>query len=246
MFQNSILWEQPPADLRLSLNEVHIWRGELDLPAPQIDDLGETLSADECDRAKRFYFERDRQRFIAGRGMLRNILSRYLGIAPNQIEFCYGKRGKPALRNESICFNLSHSQGLALYAITLDRIVGIDLEQVRSMPDAEAIAKSFFSQREYAVLQGMPTNEKQAAFLNCWTRKEAFLKAIGDGLYKPLDQIEVSFLPDEPARLLSIAGDVESASRWSILHLIPAAGYVGALAIEGESFSLSHWQWSPE
>ncbi|MBW4680495.1 MAG: 4'-phosphopantetheinyl transferase superfamily protein [Microcoleus vaginatus WJT46-NPBG5] len=246
MFQNSILWEQPPADLRLSLNEVHIWRGELDLPAPQIDDLGETLSADECDRAKRFYFERDRQRFIAGRGMLRNILSRYLAIAPSQMEFCYGKRGKPALRNESICFNLSHSQGLALYAITLDRIVGIDLEQVRSMPDAEAIAKSFFSQREYAVLQGMPANEKQAAFLNCWTRKEAFLKAIGDGLYKPLDQIEVSFLPDEPARLLSIAGDVESASRWSILHLIPAAGYVGALAIEGDSFRLSHWQWSPE
>lgn len=246
MFQNSTLWVQPPTDLRLSLNEVHIWLAELDLPAPHIHDLGETLSADECDRAQRFYFERDRQRFIAGRGILRNILSRYLALSPSKIEFCYGKRGKPALRNESICFNLSHSQGLALYAIVQNRMVGIDLEQIRSMSDAEGIAKSFFSQREYAEIQGVPASEKQVAFFNCWTRKEAFLKAIGDGLYKPLDQIEVSLLPDEPARLLSIAGDVQSASRWSILHLIPSADYVGALAIEGDNFSLSHWQWSLE
>lgn len=244
MFQNSIVWVQPPADLKLSFHEVHIWLAELDLSAPQIQQLGETLSVDECDRAKRFYFERDRQRFIAGRGILRNILSRYLAITPSQIQFCYGKRGKPALTNQRVSFNLSHSQGLALYVIAQDRLVGIDLEQVRSMPDAEGIAKSFFSQREYAVIQGMPADEKQAVFFNGWTRKEAFLKAIGDGLYKPLEQIEVSLLPDEPARLLSIAGDVDSASRWSILHLIPAAGYVGALAIEGEDFNLSHWQWS--
>lgn len=241
------LWSYPPPDLALLSNEVHIWRASLDQPAWRIQELAQTLSADEYKRAERFYFEQHRQRFIAGRGILRTILSCYLGIEPSKLQFCYGNRGKPALAaidtDRTLHFNLSHSEGLAMYAITRDREIGIDLEYIRSVPDAEQIAARFFSCRENAVFRALPPGQKQAAFFNCWTRKEAYIKAIGDGLAFSLDQFDVSLSPGEPARLLGIKGSSTAAAQWSLQELTPAPGYVAALAVEGHGWRLMCWQW---
>ncbi len=242
----TIMWSTPAKDLTLENKEVHVWRAELDLPAEQVQELAKTLSEDEQLRAQRFHFQKHRQRFIVGRGLLRTILGRYLGIKPEQIQFEYSPRGKPRL-GESCCrerlqFNLSHSQGLALYGFTRDRRIGIDLEYLRSMPDAGQIAKRFFSPREYAAISALPPDEKQKAFFRCWTGKEAYLKATGDGLAGSLDQIEVSLTPDEPARLLSIQGNSRAASSWSLYNLTPASDYIGTIVVEGRDWHLSCWQ----
>lgn len=238
------IWHTPPDDLTLSVNDIHIWRAELDLPTEQIQGLASILSTDESLRADRFYFERDRTHFIAGRGMLRTILGSYLGLEPAQIQFSYSPRGKPALANidtdRRLNFNLSHSKGLALYAISRSLPLGIDLEYTRPMPDAEQLAKRFFSPREYAVIRELPEQQKQQAFFNGWTCKEAYLKATGEGLIGLAD-VEVSLIPGEPARLLSIAGDAQVASRWSMHQLIPAPDYVATLAVEGQGWSLTSY-----
>jgi 4'-phosphopantetheinyl transferase len=243
MSENPILWQQSATKLTLSPDEIHLWYATLDVPALQLEQLRHTLTPDEQDRASRFHFERDRTRFIAGRGILRNIISKYLELPPSQVQFSYGKRGKPFLQNSSIHFNLSHSQELAIYAIALNRKVGIDLEAIRLMPDAEAIAKTFFSQSDYLRFQSLSTEQQQLAFFNAWTRKEAYLKAVGEGLYQPPDQIEVSFLPDEPVQLLKIANNSQVAQQWSIINIIPKADYIGALVFYGQDVQLSYWQW---
>ncbi len=241
-------WSPRPAALALSSNDIHVWRASLDQQPSRFNLLAQTLSADEKIRAERFYFEQDRKRFIVGRGLLRNILGRYLGIEPGQLRFCYGPGGKPALAethsDSTLRFNLSHSQGLALYAISRVREIGIDLEHIRPICEAEQIAERFFSDREKAVFRALPSSQKQAAFFNCWTRKEAYLKAIGDGLALPLEQLDVSLSPGEPARLLNIKGDRCAATHWSLQELSPAPGYVAALAVEGHGWRLTRWQWS--
>lgn len=235
------LWHSPPTNLVLSKDDVHVWRADLDLPDWRLQQLAQTLSSDEQLRAERFYFERDRKHFIAGRGLLRAILGRYLDREPNQLQFSYSSRGKPALVNtntrETLCFNLSHSSGLALYAVTRSRLIGIDLERVRPMPDAEKLAERFFCTHEYGVISTLLPEQKQEAFFNAWTRKEAYLKATGDGL-AGLEQVEVSLTPGEPAALLSIQGDRQASSRWSLSQLTPAPGYVAALAVEGHDWNL--------
>ena len=236
-------WHSPPSNLVLSKDVVHIWRADLNLPESVIKSLAKTLVPDEHNRADRFYFERDRKHFIAGRGILRSILGRYLNLEPAQLEFSYGSRGKPALANldmgETLSFNLSHSHELALYAIAHTSWVGIDLEHIRPMDKVEQLVKRFFSAREYAVICSLPDDQKQEAFFRAWTCKEAYLKAIGDGL-PGLDGVEVSLTPGEPTALLSIQGDEEAASRWSVSQLIPAPGYMAALAVEGRSWSLEY------
>lgn len=247
VLQQSILWGSPPAGWALSSDDVHVFCACLDQPASRLQHLAQTLSADERLRAERFHFEQDRKHFIIGRGLLRTILGSYLDIEPSQLQFCYGSYGKPVLAETfgkgKLRFNLSHSQGLALYAITREREIGVDIEHVRPVPEAEQIADRFFCERESAVFRALPPSQKPKAFFNCWTRKEAYIKAIGDGLAWPLDQIEVSLAPGEPARLLSIAGDPSSAQRWEILELTPACSYVAALAVEGHNWRISCWQW---
>ena len=237
------LWRSPPTNLVLSEDDVHIWRADLNLPTWRLQQLAQTLSSDEQQRADRFYFERDRKHFIAGRGLLRTIIGRYLDLEPSQLQFSYSSRGKPALVNTNIegtlCFNLSHSNGLALYAVTRSRLIGIDLEHVRPMPDAEKLAKRFFSPHEHAAIGSLLPDQQQEAFFNAWTRKEAYLKATGDGL-AGLEQVEVSLTPGEPAALLSIQGDRTAPSRWSLYQLTPAPGYVAALAVEGHDCNLEY------
>jgi 4'-phosphopantetheinyl transferase len=247
MMALDLLWGPPPADLALSSDDVHVWRASLDQPAWRLERLAQMLSADERAKAERFYFERDRKRFIVSQGLLRTILSRYLTIEPNQLQFCYGRRGKPALAQMfgggTLRFNMSHSHGLALYAIARDRKIGVDLERIRPILDAEQIAERFFSAQENAIFCVLPPSQKLKAFFNCWTRKEAYLKATGDGLARPLDQFNVSLAPGESARLLHVEGDPQEAARWSLQALTPAPGYVAALAVEGHGWRLACWQW---
>ena len=241
-------WAQPPANVILLQDDVHVWCASLDQPASGLQWLAQTLSADERVRAERFYFEQDGMRFIVGRGLLRIILGYYLGIEPSELRFCYSSRGRPTLAETTggnrIRFNLAHSLGLALYAVTLGREIGVDLECIRIIDKTEQIVDRFFSDREKAVFRALPLNKKYEAFFTYWTCKEAYLKACGEGLSQPLDQIDVLLVPGEPTRLLSIKGDVREASRWSLQELRPASGFAAALVVEGHSYCLSCWQWS--
>jgi 4'-phosphopantetheinyl transferase len=239
------LWQPAPTDLVLSSRDVHVWRASLEQPEALIQQLAQTLSEDERTRASRFYFERDRKHFIVGRGLLRTILGCYLSLEPTQLQFCYGSRGKPALANmgdsDTLQFNLSHSHGLVLYAVTRDRKIGIDLEQIRPTSDVEKLAERFFSPREHAAIRSLPSSQKQEAFFHAWTCKEAYLKAIGEGL-AGLEQVEVSLVPGEPVRLLSTGEDSPASSRWSVQVLTPAPDYIAALAVEGQGWTLACWE----
>jgi 4'-phosphopantetheinyl transferase len=240
------LWLPPPVNLALPSDEVHVWRASLDQPASRVQSLQHTLTTDELSQAGRFYFQKDRQHFIVARGLLRAILSRYLDVEPGQLRFCYSDYGKPSLAPPSgpktLNFNLSHSDRLVLYAVTRGREIGIDLERVRPVPEAEQIAERFFSAEENAVFRTLPARLKQEAFFTCWTRKEAYIKARGEGLSLPLDQFDVSLVPGEPAMLLSTRGDPQEAARWSLRELMPGPGYVAAIAVEGHDWRLACWQ----
>jgi 4'-phosphopantetheinyl transferase len=177
------LWRSSPATLVLGRDDVHVWRAMLNQTPSQIRNLHQNLAADEQARAARFYFEKDRKHFIVARGVLRAILGRYLNRAPECLSFCYSSYGKPALATEpdlnTIRFNLSHSYGIALYAVTRGRDVGIDLEHIRSGLASAQIAGRFFSPREIAMLQAFPAEMQNQAFFRCWTRKEAYIKVAG-------------------------------------------------------------------
>lgn len=240
-------WSSPPKTLRLDSDEVHVWRAALDLEAPRIQCLEQTLSIEERTRAERFHFQKDREHFMVARGLLRTILGRYLEMEPSQLRFCYGPYGKPSLArgsgSDGLRFNVSHSHGLALYAITLGQELGVDVEWIRPDFANEQIAERFFSPREIAALRALPTNMRLNGFFNCWTRKEAYIKARGEGLTLPLDQFDVSLTPGETAALLRSNGHAKEVSRWSLFELAPGPGYVAALAVEGHNWRLKCWRW---
>jgi 4'-phosphopantetheinyl transferase len=244
------LWCSAPEALKLAEDEVHVWRASLKATSHRLRSLRGDLFPDEQVRADRYYFQKDRGHFIVARGLLRALLGHYLNRKPNQIRFDYGEKGKPELMRETgskdLRFNLSHSHGLALYAFTYGREIGIDLEWIRPDLANEQIAERFFSPREVATLRALPTHMQPDAFFACWTRKEAFLKALGDGLARPLDRFDVSLAPGEPARLLHIDGELEEVSRWSLQELKPAPGYAAAIAVEGHGWNLARWKWVDE
>ena len=231
----------------LAEDEIHVWRAELDAPADTVERLGATLSPDERTRAARFCLERVRTRFIVGRGVLRTILAGYLGRAPERLCFSYGARGKPALapsEGTDLRFNVSHSDGCALFAVARGREVGVDVERLRPLPRAERIAERFFSLPERTALKGLPPEQRVEAFFTCWTRKEAYIKARGDGLGHPLDQFAVSLTPGEPVRLSAAGdGDEREIARWSLDGLPPAPGFVAALAALGGGWRLTSREW---
>ncbi|HEV8133982.1 MAG TPA: 4'-phosphopantetheinyl transferase superfamily protein [Pyrinomonadaceae bacterium] len=235
-----------PNYLRLGAKEVHIWRTPLDLTTTIVEGLRQSLSQDELARAGRFHFERDRQHFIVARGCLRTILSRYLKTSAAEIEFIYGVNGKPQLADsclqaQPLYFNLAHSAGLALYAFTLIGELGVDLELIRTDFTGDDIAKRFFSPGEVACLNAVSAELRHEAFFNCWTRKEAFIKATGSGLSLPLDQFEVTLTPGEPARLLRTTWNEDEASRWSIKSIDAGQRYVAAVAVAAHDWELKSW-----
>ena len=203
---------------------------------------------DERIRAERFHFEEHRKCFIIRRGILRTILGYYLGVEPSRLQFCYGKNEKPVLADTfgkgKVHFNLSYSEGLALYAFTRYHEIGVDIEYIRDVSEMEQIVERYFSAREKDVFQALPEGDKKEAFFNCWTRKEAFIKSTGDGLSWPLDRFDVSLVPGEPARLLSIDGDSKAVCRRLIQNLKPAPGFAAAFAVEGRSWEVHYWQWA--
>jgi 4'-phosphopantetheinyl transferase len=212
--------------------EVHVWSVDLDGVAEA--EVASSLSADERERAGRFRFERDRRRFVVARGLLRRLVGRYLDREPASVRFGYGPRGKPSVAaGDGIRFNLSHSAGLALLAFAWRREVGVDVERLRPVPEAEDIARRYFSPWEESELRRLPGGEREAAFFRCWTRKEAFVKATGDGLSRPLDAFDVTLAPGEPARLVRVAGEAEAARRFWIEDVSPRRGFAAALAVEG-------------
>ncbi len=239
-------WPLPPANLTLLENDLHVWVASLNRSETERNQLWQYLAEDEQARANRFYFERDRNHYIVARGLLRQLLATYLHVAAADIAFAYGEHGKPELAvsfaESGVQFNVSHAQGVALLAFAHKREVGVDIEQIRPLDDAEQIAERFFSAREVAVFTAVPDTQKPQAFFNCWTRKEAFIKVIGEGLSCPLDSFDVTLLPNEPARLLRVKGSETAAARWTMHNLEAAVGYAGAVIVEGQAGQLCCWQ----
>jgi 4'-phosphopantetheinyl transferase len=213
---------------------VYVWKIALDQPPDVVAGLRGLLSADELARADKFRVERGAERYIVGRGVLRTLLGRYTGVPPQTLVFAYNEFGKPGLAGSDVCFNLSHSHGAALVAVTRGRAIGVDIERVREEVMRERIAERFFSPAEARALAGLPPGQQAQAFFNCWTRKEAWIKARGQGLSISLDSFEVTLAPGEPARLVATRPDAEEAGRWSLRVLDCEPGFAAALAVSGD------------
>jgi len=238
-------WAPAPAGVKLTPDAVHVWCALLNQPESRFYQLARTLSPDEQMRADKFYFEHDKRHFIVGRGVLRMLLSQYTGIDPRALQFKYGRSGKPFLVNaEDLRFNISHSKDLALYGFTYNREIGVDIEYMRTIDDFEQIAERFFSAKENEVFRTLPYHKRMEGFYNCWTRKEAYIKATGDGLSYSLDRFDVTLAPGEEAKLLSIDGNAELAAEWRLETLRPAADYIAAVLVKGSQWHLERWRWS--
>jgi 4'-phosphopantetheinyl transferase len=239
-------WSSPLATPDLARGEIHVWCASLATEQATLQRLESTLADQERERARRFIFERDRDRHIAARGILRDLLGKYLQCAPRSIEFAYGPYGKPAITGAAsrsgICFNLSHSHGLAVAAIGREQEVGIDVELIRAEFASEAIAKRYFSAKEIDELSRLPAELRTEGFFLCWTRKEAYIKAKGDGLQIPLDSFDVSLSPGSPATLSS-----DDEPRWGIESFVPSQisdrRYAAAVVAEGKDWRTRYWEW---
>jgi 4'-phosphopantetheinyl transferase len=236
---------QLEAPLSLPEDEVQLWR--IDLEAVGTDESGwrKTLSSDELDRASRFHFPLDRQRFAASRSLLRILLAGYLATDPAAVSFSYSEKGKPSLgarhAGSNLQFNISHSGGVSLLAFARGREIGVDVEQLRSDFEVEAIARRFFSPSEQRQLAAMPAEKSVDAFFRCWTRKEAYIKAIGDGLSLPLDQFDVSLDAGETNALLATRPDASETGHWLLREVPAGPGYIAALCVRGRDCKLNDW-----
>jgi 4'-phosphopantetheinyl transferase len=243
---SEMTWRFPPSSVALGSDEVHVWCAPLDQPEAVFRALLKTLDPDERQKAHQFGAAIHRERFVVGRGLLRLILSRYLGMPAERIEFSYNRSGKPSLKSDApspLGFNCAHSDKLILYAVAHNSSVGIDLEHIRSVEETALIAAHFFSPRENQELHALPPLQQLEAFFHGWTRKEAYMKAVGEEISESLHGVEVSLSPGHPTELLSIAGDPSAAAQWTLQTIIPAPGYIAALAIKARNVKLSCWQW---
>jgi 4'-phosphopantetheinyl transferase len=225
--------------LNLPADEVHVWLAKL--TEYSADSLIPLLAADELSRAARFHFDRDRNKFIVARAWLRKLLAAYLDVNAGDLQFVYGEKGKPRLegsRPKSINFNLAHSHELAIYAFSQRHELGVDLEFVRADLAGEEIAERFFSEREVETLRNVPADLRKQAFFDCWTRKEAYIKARGEGLSMPLDEFDVSLAPGEAAALLRNDKEPGEVARWSMQSVNVPAGYAGAVVVSGQDWTL--------
>ncbi|HEX9076342.1 MAG TPA: 4'-phosphopantetheinyl transferase superfamily protein [Anaerolineae bacterium] len=226
--EEQTIGEDRAGEYELDKDRVHIWRAGLDVDNARLEKLGRFLARDELETASRFHFPKDRERFIAGRGMLRVLLGHYMQMRPDEIQLAYGPYGKPVLSNapphNSFNFNVSHAGGLVLYAITRAGRIGIDLERVVADFDWQEIADHFFSVREKAVLRTLPENARHDTFFQFWTRKEAYFKAMGEGLSLALNRWQAVS---------------DHATGWTLYTFVPKPGYAAAVAVEAEGCRFS-------
>jgi 4'-phosphopantetheinyl transferase len=232
----------------LPQDEVHVWTASRDADDETIGRLRQILNVDERRRADRFAFAHDRTRFAVSRGLLRVILGEYLDRPPESIGFVSNPHGKPSLDQQSnfdppIRFNLAHSGPWVVYALTVGREIGVDIERIRPEFGGFAIAERFFAPGEIATLRALTEESRSLAFFHGWTRKEAYIKAKGKGLALPLDEFEVSIDPSVPAALLATEPDPLEAARWSLVEIPVEPGFVGALCVEGVGWKLRHGRW---
>jgi 4'-phosphopantetheinyl transferase len=232
---NAEQWASAPKVLSLTANVVHVWKAALADSSPDL------LSPDEREKASQFHFDRDRNRYVAGRNILRRLIARYENIGPEVIRFSYNTYGKPSLDGSSLRFNASHSADLALFAFTRQRQIGVDLERIRTDLATREIASQFFSEDEIATFRECTAESLPAAFFTCWTRKEAFIKAHGSGLSLPLHKFVVSV--NGPARLIRTDFDPEAVHQWTLHDLRVPDGFAAALAVEGKPERIDCWQW---
>ena len=241
-------WVQPPDDLTLHPSIVDIWRGPLDPPSASLDQFWEVLSSDEQTRAKRFKFVEHQNRFIAARGMLRHILGTYVHAFPHMLSFELGPHGKPflspAINSLQLSFNVTHSHTLALYGVARNRDIGIDVEHERPEIDYTGMVSRIFSKEEAPLFWSLPKTQHQTTFFSCWTQKEAYLKARGEGLIFPLNQVSVRVSPEQPLGVFHIQGAPEETSRWTFRELFPQQGYAGAIVASGQDWDLRFLEFS--
>jgi 4'-phosphopantetheinyl transferase len=229
--------------------ELHVWRVELDAPPTATDRLAACLSADERRQWQRFLREADRRHFLVSHSALRIILGQYLDMAPERVEIAVRTGGKPELTLSPdglpLCFNLSHSEGLAMVALALGREVGVDVERVRPFVDMASIIERYFAPAERAAWQALPPEDRCAAFFRCWTRKEAYLKARGIGLAEGLDHFEVPMAAAEPLSLLWTGGPPGSTERYQMYDVSQGPDYAAACVVEREVEAVSVYDLSP-
>jgi 4'-phosphopantetheinyl transferase len=233
-------WAVPTAPPSLPADEIHVWRVPLALEDGAVSALAATLAPDERARADRFRLPRDRRRFIAARGMLRTLLGQIVGCDPSDIAFTYGPQGKPSLpQSESaplLAFNVSHSGDLALIALRWGEAVGVDIEQIRPELEWRGIASRFYSPSELAWLQGLPISRQTDGFFRLWTRKEAYLKARGEGVWHELSRFDVT------QSAVFEDGDFQDAD-WHLYDLETADDCKAAVCVQGAFPVLRLWQW---
>ena len=229
--------------------EVHLWVVPLVASAEKSSYFKSILSSDEQKRAGCFRKSRDAQRYVAARGSLRSLLGTYLRIEPDRLQFAYSAFGKPYLVGKepltSMKFSVSHSDDLALFGFARGHEMGVDVERIRPEIEVEDLAARYFSPNEFKTLRSLPADQQREAFYCGWTRKEAYLKARGEGLSFPLDRVEVTLTPDEPAMILKASGDPDVFRHWILQHLSPAPGYVGAAAVEGRDIAFRSYRYEP-
>ncbi len=236
-------WQRQYCQMALPIGEVHLWLVSIAEKEAQLDDLHGLLSQEELSRAERFYFEKDRKRYIIARGMLRTILSQYCRFEPEDHQFGYNQYGKPNLiDNDWLRFNISHSGDKVLYGFTQNRELGIDIEYVKPFENTHQIVERFFSDHEKEQFRSVPDHMKNIAFFNCWTRKEAYIKALGKGMSLPLDEFSVYFIPDKPACLLETKHDIQEKDRWTLQEINVGEGYVAAVTVQGRNLHFRE-QW---
>lgn len=230
----------------LGNGEIHVWRAFQPVSSDAYESLAQTLDEDERARAARFAFEPNRVAFTFARGVLRWLLARYCARDASRIRFSYGKFGKPALADNGsgLRFNVSHSGDVMACAFARQQEIGVDVERLRADLGCTEIAHRFFAAEESELLLALPPESQLAAFFRCWTRKEAFIKARGDGLSFPLKSFAVSLVPGDEPRLISILGDPKLAAAWTLQDIPVPSGYAAAIAVEGRDWKISTYDWN--
>ncbi len=220
-------------DLTNKQTNLHIQN--LDQPQDIVDHYEALLSAQELEKAYRFVFPEHQRRYIVARGRLREILAEYTGESPTDITFEYGEHGKPTLANnqETLYFNVSHSEEMAIYAINKTCELGVDIEHIKREVDLISVAERYFTENESQKILFQQGFDQTISFFNCWTRKEAILKALGQGLSFPLKDCEITVLPNEPAQVIQVEGHSDAAKQWSIHSFTPAENFIVAVVVMG-------------